>query len=258
VSSSISAAQNAVKQREQIKTFASNAEKQAYFETSLVLAQNIQKEAPERVQVSEGTAKNEVDYDPRANASAGQLITWVFIPLFAISALFAYERQQGTLRRLLIAPANKSIFLLGTISGQVVMALVQMLLLIGFGILVMKLSWGNDPAALFVILLTSALAAAAFGTTLGTFVKTEGQASALSTTFGMVFALMGGCWYPLELFPPAVQTAAKILPTTWAMQGMLDLLLRGGSLPDILPEAAVLLLFALVFFSVGVWRFRYE
>ena len=258
VSSAISAAQMAVKQRESIQPFESAAERQTYFESSLQLAQNIQKEAPERVTVTEGSTPDEVDYDPRANTSAGQLITWVFIPLFGISALFAYERQQGTLRRLLISPANKSTFLLGTISGQVAMALVQMLLLVGFGALVLKLSWGHDPLALFLILLTSALAAAAFGTTLGTFVRTESQASGLSIMFGMVFALMGGCWYPLELFPPAIQSMVKILPTTWAMQGMLDLVLRGGGLQDILPEAAVLLLFAVIFFSVGVWRFRYE
>jgi ABC-2 type transport system permease protein len=111
---------------------------------------------------------------------------------------------------------------------------------------------------LFVLLFASALAAAAFGTTMGTFIKTEGQASGLSIMFGMVFALMGGCWYPLALFPAAIQNAVKILPTTWAMQGMLDLGLRRGGLMDILPEAGVLLGFAVVFFSVGVMRFRYE
>jgi ABC-2 type transport system permease protein len=258
VSSSISAAQNAVKQRESMQPFASEAEKQDYFDSSLEIAQTIQTQAPERVTVVEGNTEDEVEYDPRANTSAGQLITWVFIPLFAISALFAYERQQGTLRRLLTTPATKATFLLGTITGQVAMALVQMLLLVGFGILVMKLGWGREPLALFLILLTSALAAAAFGTTMGTFIKSEGQASGLSVMFGMVFALMGGCWYPLELFPRAIQNIVKILPTTWAMQGMLDLVLRGGGLADILEEAAVLLGFAAIFFSVGVWRFRYE
>ncbi len=258
VSSAVSAAQNAVKQYEAKQAFASEAEKQAYFESSLKLAQSIQEAAPERVTVVEGLTKDQVEYDPRANSSAGQLITWVFIPLFGISALFAYERQQGTLRRLLTTPSRKATFLLGTISGQVVMALVQMSLLVGFGILVMKLNWGREPLALFVLLLASALAAAAFGTTMGTFIKTEGQASGLSIMFGMVFALMGGCWYPLELFPPAIQNAVKILPTTWAMQGMLDLGLRGGGLVDILPEAGVLLGFAVIFFSVGVWRFRFE
>jgi len=258
VSSSISAAQNAVNQREAKQPFASDAEKQAYFESSLELAQSIQADAPERVTVVEGLTEDQIEYDPRANSSAGQLITWVFIPLFGISALFAGERQGGTLRRLLTSPSSKATFLLGTISGQVVMALVQMLLLVGFGILAMKLNWGREPLALFVILFTSALAAAAFGTTMGTFIKTEGQASGLSIMFGMVFALMGGCWYPLELFPATIQNAVKVLPTTWAMQGMLDLVLRGGGLVDVLPEAGVLLGFAVLFFSVGVLRFRYE
>ena len=258
VSSALSAAQNAVNIREAKQSFASEAEKQAYFESSLELAQNIQKDVPERVKIVEGSTPDQIEYDPRANSSAGQLITWVFIPLFGISALFAYERQQGTLRRLLTTPSRKVTFLLGTISGQVVMALVQMLLLVGFGILVMKLNWGREPFALFVILLASALAAAAFGTTMGTFVKTESQANGLSIMFGMVFALMGGCWYPLEMFPTAVQHAVKILPTTWAMQGMLNLVLRGGGLMDILPQAGVLLGFAVIFFSIGVMRFRYE
>jgi ABC-2 type transport system permease protein len=258
VSSSVSAAQNAVRQRASVKPFASEEEEQAYFEASLETAQTIRREAPERVTVVEGSTADQVEYDPRANSSAGQLITWVFIPLFAISALFAYERRQGTLRRLLTTPASKATFLLGTIFGQVAMALVQMLLLVGFGILIMKLNWGREPLALFVILLASALAAGAFGTALGTFIKTESQASGLSIMFGMVFALMGGCWYPLELFPPAIQNIVKVLPTTWAMQGMLDLVLRGRGLPEVLPEAAILLGFAAAFFGVGVWRFKYE
>jgi ABC-2 type transport system permease protein len=258
VSSAISAAQNAVNIREAKQPFATEVDRQTYFEDSLEMAQSIREDAPERVTVIEGTTPDEIDYDPRTNTSAGQLITWVFIPLFGISVLFASEREGGTLRRLLTTPSRKATFLLGTISGQVVMALVQMLLLVGFGILVMNLNWGREPLALFVLLISSALAAAAFGTTLGTFIKTAGQASGLSIMFGMLFAMLGGCMYPLELFPPAIQSAVRVLPTTWAMDGMLDLGLRGGGLIDILPEAGVLLGFAAIFFSVGVMRFRYE
>jgi ABC-2 type transport system permease protein len=172
--------------------------------------------------------------------------------------MFAYERQRGTLRRILTTPTHKATYLFGTIFGQVLTALVQMSLLVGFGILVMKLNWGRDPAGLAVMLVTSALAAAALGTTLGTFVKTEGQASVLSILSGMVLALLGGCWYPLELFPRVVQHIVKILPTTWAMQGMLDLVLRGQGLTAILPVAGILLGFAAIFFTLGIWRFKYE
>ena len=258
VSSAVNAANNAVKTAEENGTFESETDRQAYFDDALKLAQTLQEDTPERVTVVEGSTPDQIEYDPRASSSAGQLITWVFIPLFGISALFAYERQQGTLHRILTTPTSKATYLLGTISGQVVMALVQMSLLILFGAVVMKLSWGREPLALFVILTAAALAAGAIGTTMGTFIKTEGQASGLSIMAGMVMALMGGCWYPLELFPAVVQNIVKILPTTWAMQGLLDLVLRGGGLIEILPEAGVLLGFAAMFFSIGVMRFRYE
>jgi ABC-2 type transport system permease protein len=186
------------------------------------------------------------------------MITWVFIPLLGTSALFAYERQQGTLRRLLTTPSRKATFLLGTLGGQLALALVQMLLLVGFGVYVMGLEWGRSPAGLLVMLVSFGLAAVALGTMLGTFIKTESQGSGLSIMLGMVMALLGGCWYPSEFFPQIAQTAARALPTAWAMQGLSDLVMRGQGLTEILPEAGVLLGFAVVFLTVGVWRFRYE
>lgn len=258
VSSAAGAAQISVSEAERLSPFASPQEQQAYFDQSLEMAQQLLEAAPERVAVVQGATQDQIEYDPRANSSAGQLITWVFIPLLGISGLFAYERSQGTLRRLLVTPASRATFLLGTISGQVTVALAQMLLLVSFGIFVMRLDWASEPAGLAVILISFALAAAALGATLGAFIKTEGQANGLSIMLGMVMALLGGCWYPLEMFPEFVRTAVKVLPTTWAMQGMLDLVLRGGGLADVLPEAGVLLGFALVFFAIGVARFRYE
>jgi ABC-2 type transport system permease protein len=257
VTSAVNAANLAVEEAEARGSFESSMDQQAYFDEAFKLAKSLQEDSPERVDVIEGQTEDDVDYDPRANTSAGQLITWVFIPLLGISGLFAYERQQGTLRRVLTTPTSKATFLFGTITGQVVMALIQMTLLILFGRYALGLYWG-DPLALAIVLICSALAAGAIGTTMGTFIKTEGQATGLSVMLGMVMAMMGGCWYPIELFPTVVQSIVKILPTTWAMQGLLDLVLRGGGLMDILPEAGVLLAFAAIFFSIGVIRFRYE
>jgi ABC-2 type transport system permease protein len=258
ISSRVDIAASSVAAAERIRPFESAAARQAYFDASLKEAQVQMNAAPQRVSSTQAATKSQIEYDPRANSSAGQLITWVFIPLLGISGMFAYERQKGTLRRLLTTPTQRATYLSGTILGQVATGLVQMSLLVVFGILVMKLNWGEAPVALALILVTSALAAAALGTTLGTFTKTEGQAGGLSWMLGMVMALLGGCWYPIELFPPFVQNFAKILPTTWAMQGMLDIVMRGQGLLTVLPNALVLLGFAVVFFVVGVLRFRYE
>ncbi|MCL4560219.1 MAG: ABC transporter permease [Chloroflexi bacterium] len=230
IGSVVDIANSSVNAAESLAPFASQAEKAAFFDESLQAAQSEMSAAPARLRVANAATQDQIEYDPRVNSSAGQLITWVFIPLLGISAMFAYERQKGTLRRLLTTPTQKATYLLGTIAGQSVRALVQTVLLVGFGMLVMHVNWGQSLPALAVMLVAFILAAAALGTTLGTFVKTEGQASGLSIMLGMVMALLGGCWYPIELFPQFVQTAVKIFPTTWAMQGLLDVAAHGGGL----------------------------
>lgn len=261
VGQALAVAAASVAEAERAQPFADAAARAAYFADALAQAQTAFAALPSRLTVTEATLLDDGQFtaqDARGQASAGQLITWVLIPLLGTSALFAYERERGTLRRLITTPTGRATYLLGVLGGQFTLAFAQMLLLVVFGRLVLNVTWGADPAALVVMLVTFGLAATALGTLLGTFIKTESQANGVSIMLGMVMALLGGCWYPSELFPEVARTAAQILPTTWAMQGLGDLALRGQGLAQVLPEAGVLLGFAVVFLAVGVWRFRYE
>jgi ABC-2 type transport system permease protein len=248
--------QSAVTAMEGQQPFESDQARAAAFQESVALAQGALATTPERVSLTWAAAGS--DYDPVAQASVGQLVTWVFIPLLSASVLFAGERRRGTLQRLVVSPARKSTFLLGAVGGQLGQALVQMALLVVFGVYVMKVDWGHSVPALAVMLVVFGLASVALGVTLGTFVKTESQASNLSIASGMAMALLGGAWFPMEIFPQGAQTVAKFLPTTWAMQGLNELVMRGGGMADILLPAAVLGGFAVVFLVIGAWRFRYE
>ena len=238
--------------------FEGQAERDPAFAQSLEMARTLLSDRPERIEVTLPKAADVDAFGATAHYNGGQMITWVFIPLLGISGVFAYERTQGTLRRLLITPTSKAAFLLGTIGGEVAVSLVQMAMLLTFGALALGVNWGRSVGALALLLVTFSLAAVAMGTFLAALVKTEGQAVSLSIASGMAMALLGGCWYPVELFPQAVRTATKVLPTAWVMQGLTDLTMRGQGLAGVLPEVGVLAAFALSFFLLGLWRFRYE
>ncbi len=245
---------------EEIRPFASTDAREAFYSAAKADAQALFAQQPERIVVTmpASTGAAQATWSPQGQASAGQLITWVFIPLLGVSALFAYERQQGTMRRLMSAPVSKTINLLGTIAGQLGTALLQMMILSVFGAVLLKVGWWNQPLATLAMFFAFGLASVTFGTMLGTFVKTEAQAGGLSLALGMAMALLSGCWYPRELFPDIVQKISLALPTTWSMIGMNDILLRGQNLMGVLPVIGVLIGFAVVFLGVGVWRYRYE
>jgi len=243
---------------DQLQPFQADPEKQAYFQRSFETASESLAALPSRLLIRSVLINEVEEIDAAAQASAGQLVSWVMIPLVGTSALLAWDRTGKTLARFLTTPTRTSSYILGTASAQLSISLFQMLVLMAFGALVLKLPWGQSPLGLAMVMVSFGLAAVASGMMLGAFVKSPRAANSLSIMISMLFALLGGCWWPLELFPPLMRKLAQIFPTYWVMQGFTTLLSRGGSYQDVLPFTLVLLAFALVFFTIGIIFFRYE
>jgi ABC-2 type transport system permease protein len=241
-----------------LSAFSSPQEQQQFFARVLQAARQGLASPSVQLQMTVGTARTKTIANGFSQSSPGQLVTWVMITMLTGSTVFVEERIGGTLRRLLITPSRKATIISGKILGRLLLGLTQMVLLVGFGALVLKVNWGSDYLALAVMLVSFALAGTALGVMLGAFARTPGQAGTLSVMFSMVLAALGGAWWPLEITPAAYQATVRVLPTTWAMSGLTDVIVRGKGVADILPATGILLAFALVFFMVGIWRLRYE
>jgi len=50
----------------------------------------------------------------------------------------------------------------------------------------------------------------------------------------------------------------KVLPSTWAMQGLTDIIVYGKGLSEVWLNAIVLLAFAAIYFVIGVRRLRLD
>jgi len=258
-SGALLAARTAVAEAERIKPFAGEQAKRSYFDASLKTARGLLKNPPARLEATQPQTTATVESgEGFAQSSPGQLVTWVMTTLFGVAGFLVYERINGTARRLAVMPMRNSIILGGNFTGRFVLGIVQMILMVGFGALVLKVPYGNDPLALVVMLITFGLAGTAFGLLLGTFSRTMSQAGGLSILFAMLFAALGGCWWPLEITPPIYQTMVKVLPSTWAMQGLTDIIVYGKGLSEVWLNAIVLLAFATIYFVVGVRRLRLD
>lgn len=189
-------------------------------------------------------------------ASAGQMITWVLVTLLGTSAVLVNERVSGTLSRLFIMPTSNLSILSGKLLARFLMGLMQMSLLFLGGLLLFGIDWGKSPFALILVSVTFALAITGLGLLLATFVKNGLQAGSINTGLAMAMAALGGAWWPLEITPTWYQQAMHVLPTTWAMKAYTKILLYGSSVSQLLPELLALTLFGLLFFGLGVWRFR--
>ncbi len=253
------AAQISVAEAEALRPFPDEAERQAYFERSLELAEEQAALDPIRVQMV--MAEEEVAANPVMgfeSASPGQLVTWLLFTLMAGSVALVSERKSGTLRRLVGTPAPRWAVLGGKLLGRLTLGMLQAAVLILFGQFALGVEWGNAPLAMILLTVCFGLAATALGMLVSTFARSEQQASTMSLLGMFLLAPLGGAWFPLEITPRAFQQAVQVLPTTWAMRGYLDVILRLKGTADVLVPCGILLAFAAAFFAAGLLRFRYE
>ena len=84
----------------------------------------------------------------------------------------------------------------------------------------------------------------------------------VSLFFGFVpmfiLAGLGGSMVPLEVTGPTFQAIGHLSPVAWAMDGFKNIVTRGLGLASVLLPAAMLLGYALLFFTLAAWRFQFS
>ena len=173
---------------------------------------------------------------------------------------FTFFREHGwhTWDRLRASQAGTADIMFGKLAPTLMIAIVQMLALFGFGVLLFELEVAGQWTALVVIVVTFSLAMLSFGMAITSLSRTSLQLNTYVNLAGIVFAGIGGALVPLAVLPEWVQTLALFVPTYWAMEGFLDVILEGGTLTDVVLPSLALVAFAIVFSVVAATRFRFE
>jgi ABC-2 type transport system permease protein len=207
--------------------------------------------------------------------SVGGIAFAGFGPLFA--TMFAFfltgtmaesilrERADGSLRRLLAAPIHRGTIIAGKMLAFVGVVFLQMALLLGVGSIFFDMPLGHSPLGLVTLTLALALAATGLGMLIGALARTQKQAAAIGMIASFVLFFVSGALGAsisstgVELGLEGLELyMSQLTPHAHAYDGYSQLMLQGAGVVDILPNILALLGFGLIFFLVGLWRFKYE
>ncbi len=173
---------------------------------------------------------------------------------------FTFFREHGwhTWDRLRASQATTLDIMVGKLTPTLVIAVVQMSVLFGLGVVLFDLVISGSLVALSLIVLAFSISMLSFGMAIMSLTRTSLQLNTYVNLAGIVFAGVGGALVPLAVLPAWVQTAARFTPTYWAMDGFLDVILAGAGISDVVVATMVLLVFTGVFTAVAAARFRLE
>jgi len=191
-------------------------------------------------------------------SSIGFTVWFILFMTFGGAGGILEEREQGTLRRLLVTPAGKGTIVTGKVTGVVATAAAQALILVLVGSLLFKVPWGNDPLAVFMVLGAYVLAGTGLAVLVSALVRTRDQLSGAGPLISTGLAMLGGCLWPVEILSPFMKAVALCTPTGWAVIGLTDIVARNQGLASALLPTAVLLAFAAVSLGVGIRLLKFE
>jgi ABC-2 type transport system permease protein len=158
---------------------------------------------------------------------------------------FLRERIGGTLERLLATPVSRGEIVLGYSLGFGLFATIQVLVLLGWTLLDLQVPAvgpgpafavglavpvAGSPLLAFLVVMLLALGAVSLGILLSTFARTELQVVQFIPLVIVPQALLSGVLFPVNSMPDILQAIARLLPLTYATDGLRQVVIRGADL----------------------------
>lgn len=153
-----------------------------------------------------------------------------FLIFLLTSVSFLRERTQGTMERLAASPVTRLELVLGYMLGFGFFALLQAMVMLLFTIYVLQVKYTGSLAAIFVVTLALVLGAVNLGIFLSAFARNELQAIQFIPIVILPQVLLSGLLWPVQDMPGWLQAIARVMPLTYAIEALTDIMIRGRSL----------------------------
>jgi ABC-2 type transport system permease protein len=191
------------------------------------------------------------------------LLGIAFVPFITISsssmaqAIQEYQ-QNGTLEVLFLSPTPILTTLLLSTLWRYCWALAEALfyLLAADLFFQAQLNWTRIVFALLIVLLTI-VANAGLGLINAGFVLVTKRASPLARLLALVTNLLAGVYYPVAVLPGLLQSLSRLIPATYALEALRQVLLLEATPADLGRMLAALVGFTLLLLPAGVVAFFY-
>ena len=189
-----------------------------------------------------------------AHTAPGMMLQFAIAGLLTAAQVIVSERKSRTLQRLLTTATHRIHIVLGHYLAIFLLIFTQFTILITFGQLALKIDYLRVPSATLLVAFSAALCISAMGLLIGILARSEEQALIFSLVPMFVFSGLGGAWVPLEVTGATFRAIGHLSPVAWALDGFENIVARGLGIGSVLLPAAALLGYAVLFFSLAVWR----
>jgi ABC-2 type transport system permease protein len=180
----------------------------------------------------------------------GTILTMTMVLMTGLA--MTRERERGTFENLLATPALPIEVMTGKIVPYILIGLIQVTLIIAAALTLFDVPMQGNALLLYFVVFLFIAANLTLGITFSSIARNQLQAMQMTFFFFLPSILLSGFMFPFRGMPEWAQWLGSLLPLTHFVLLVRGIMLKGNTLPELVPQIWPILLFMLVVIGIGL------
>jgi ABC-2 type transport system permease protein len=181
--------------------------------------------------------------------------------VFGVAFMFFSLRNTLVLKRFFATPVSRTYIVLGEGLARVLFQMLTAIIIILSGRFIFGFTLVNGLQTLLAMLLLSFIGLVVFmglGFIVSGIAKSENTIPPIANLITLPQFLIGGTFFPVDVFPKWLQPISNALPLTHLNTAMRAVAFEGQSLWEVKSEIGILLIWGVIVYAVAIKVFKWE
>lgn len=144
-------------------------------------------------------------------------------------------RRKGILKRLFVTPIQPKDFIGGLVISRMIITLIQLGCLLLAAIFLLGVTIAGSFLSLLLIVLLGSIIFLSIGFFMGSLAKTQQAIMLLGNLITLPQLFLSGIFFPIDAMPELIQPVASLLPLSFVVTGLREVIVNGLSLLELMP-----------------------
>ncbi len=179
------------------------------------------------------------------------------VGLSSFSNSIRQAQTTGTLEAMLATPTRLPMIILSAALWDYWMTTLRVFVYLGVGAVFLRVDFMQaNLASVGLILLLTVIVFSSLGIIAASFIMVLKRGDPIAWLFSAASSFLGGVYYPVAVLPGGLQTLAKLLPITYALEALRQALLNGATIGQLMPQILALTAFCVLLLPASLFIFR--
>jgi ABC-2 type transport system permease protein len=167
-------------------------------------------------------------------------------------------RRKGILKRLFVTPIRPGQFIGGLVLARLTITVSQVAFLLGVAVVLLDVPVVGNSLELLCLMLLGSSIFLSLGFWMGSIAKTQQSIMLLGNLITLPQIFLSGVFFSVDSMPEGLQVIANVLPLTWLVSGVREVIVNGLPLFEQIPTLFGLLVWLAIALTLAIRMFRWK